>query len=101
MYKAPFAKKNNRIQTAIFPRQLIKAYEFEKAVEKNLNKIRNIPVLFSWGIKDFAFKQHQLERFKKHFPNHETQLLEAGHFWQDEQGEYAADLIIKWHQNNF
>ncbi len=101
MYKAPFAKKNNRIQTAIFPRQLIKAYEFEKAVEKNLNKIRSIPVLFTWGIKDFAFKQNQLERFKKHFPNHETQLLEAGHFWQDEQGEYAADLITEWYQNNF
>jgi len=100
MYKAPFAKKGNRIQTAIFPRQLVKAYEFEKAVEKNLNKIGSIPVLFTWGIKDFAFKQDQLERFKKHFPNHETHLLEAGHFWQDEQGNYASELIRKWHQIN-
>jgi len=101
MYKAPFAYRGNRIQTAIFPRQLIKAFEFEKTVEKDLNKISRIPVLFTWGIKDFAFKVDQLERFKKHFPNHQTQLLEAGHFWQDEQGNYASELIRKWHQINF
>jgi len=101
MYKAPFVKKENRIQTAIFPRQLVKAYEFEKAVENNLKKIASMPVLFTWGTKDFAFKQNQLERFKKHFHNHETQLLEAGHFWQDEKGELAADLITDWYKNNF
>ncbi|MFQ5864727.1 MAG: alpha/beta fold hydrolase [bacterium] len=101
MYKAPFADNRNRIQTAIFPRQLVKAYEFEKAVEQNLNKIGSTPVLFTWGTKDFAFREDQLERFKEHFPNHQTQLLEAGHFWQEEQGENAADLITAWYQNNF
>ena len=101
MYKAPFTEKNNRIQTAIFPRQLIKAYDFEKTVEKNLNKISSIPVLFTWGVKDFAFKVDQLERFKKHFPNHQTHLLEAGHFWQDEQGDFVSELITEWYKSNY
>ncbi len=101
MYKAPFTEKNNRIQTAIFPRQLIKAYDFEKTVEKNLNKISSIPVLFTWGVKDFAFKVDQLERFKKHFPNHQIHLLEAGHFWQDEQGDFVSELITEWYKSNY
>ena len=101
MYKAPFAKKSNRIQTAIFPRELIKAYEFEKTVEKNLKKIGNIPVFFTWGIKDFAFKADQLERFKKHFPNNQTHLLKAGHFWQEEKGEEASKLIREWYRDKF
>ena len=101
MYKAPFTEKNNRIQTAIFPRQLIKAYDFEKTVEKNLNKISSIPVLFTWGVKDFAFKVDQLERFKRHFPNHQIHLLEAGHFWQDEQGDFVSELITEWYKSNY
>ena len=100
MYKAPFTEKNNRIQTAIFPRQLIKAYDFEKTVEKNLNKISSIPVLFTWGIKDFAFKVDQLERFKKHFPNHQIHLLEAGHFWQEEKGVLVSELICDWYHKS-
>lgn len=100
MYEAPFTEKNNRTQTAIFPRQLIKAYEFEKTLEKKLNKISNIPVLFTWGVKDFAFKIDQLERFKRHFPIHQTHLLETGHFWQDEQGELVNKLISDLYHKN-
>jgi hypothetical protein len=31
-----------------------------------------------------------------HFPNHEHHALHASHFWQDDQGEVAADHIIDW-----
>ncbi len=100
MYELPFADKDNRIQTAIFPRELIKAFRFEKSVEDNLKKIKNIPVLFTWGIKDFAFRIAQLKRFKTYFPNHRTHYLLAGHFWQEEKGEEASELIRKWYKNH-
>ncbi len=102
MYEAPFRDKMNRIQTAIFPRQLIKAHEFEAKVESGLKTLAEKPVLFLWGNRDFAFKEPELERFKSHFPNHVHHPLEASHFWQDEQGEVASDYIIDWaRQNNW
>ncbi|MCH8961718.1 MAG: hypothetical protein IH820_10465 [Bacteroidetes bacterium] len=96
MYEAPFRDKRNRIQTAIFPRQLVKAHAFEAKVESGLGKLAEKPVLFLWGNEDFAFQQPELERFKSHFPNHVHHPLEASHFWQDEQGEVASDYIIDW-----
>jgi haloalkane dehalogenase len=96
MYEAPFRDKTNRIQTAIFPRQLVKAHDFEAKVESGLMKLAEKPVLFLWGSKDFAFKKPELKRFKSHFPNHVHHPLEASHFWQDDQGENASDYIIDW-----
>lgn len=86
----------NRIQTAIFPRQLVKAHEFEAKVESGLKTLADKPVLFLWGNRDFAFKEPELEPFKSHFPNHVQHPLEASHFWQDEKGEVASDYIIDW-----
>jgi len=99
MYEAPFIDKANRIQTSIFPRQLVKAYKFEKAVELGLQALREKPVLLLWGNKDFAFKQSELERFKAIFPDHSYHALAASHFWQDEQGELASSYINDWVRN--
>ncbi|MFQ5569656.1 MAG: alpha/beta fold hydrolase [Rhodothermales bacterium] len=96
MYEAPFRDRANRIQTAIFPRQLVKAYEFEAEVEAGLEALAEKPVLFLWGTNDFAFQEPELERFKALFPNHLYHPLEASHFWQDDQGEVASDYIIDW-----
>ncbi len=96
MYEAPFRDKKNRKQTSIFPRQLVKAYDFEAQVEAGLDKLAEKPVLFLWGNKDFAFQKPELERFKSHFPNHVYHSLEASHFWQDEQGEVASDFLLDW-----
>ena len=96
MYRAPFLDRANRIQTAIFPRQLVKAQAFEAEVEAGLSELASKEVLFLWGTEDFAFKQPELKRFMTHFPNHEHHPLHASHFWQDDQGEVAADHIIDW-----
>lgn len=96
MYEAPFIDKENRAPTSIFPRQLVKAYKFEEAVELGLPVLREKPVLLLWGSKDFAFKKSELERFKATFPNHSYHSLDASHFWQDEQGELASNYIDDW-----
>jgi len=101
MYSAPFDKLENRIQTAIFPRQLVKAKIFELEVEEGLQNFKDTPVLFTWGTEDFAFKEAERKRFQNIFKNHETVLLDASHFWQDEEGEKASQAILEWHQKTF
>ena len=97
MYRAPFQDKKNRKQTSIFPRQLVKAKVFEEEVENGLERIQHIPVLFTWGTEDFAFRELERARFQKIFKNHKTVLLHASHFWQDEQGEKASEAIKDWY----
>lgn len=96
MYRAPFEEKTNRIQTAIFPRQLVKAREFEAEVEAGLSRLASKEVLLLWGTEDFAFRDPELNRFKNLFENHEHQPLHASHFWQDEQGVAAASHVMDW-----
>lgn len=95
-YLAPFADRRNRRQTSIFPRQLIKADAYLKEVEQGLQTVADRPVLFAWGTEDFAFREAEREKFQTIFPNHETVLLYASHFWQDDRADEAADAIIKW-----
>ena len=96
MYKAPFKDGKNYKQTAIFPHELYHSSDFLKRIESSLHKIKEKPVLFTWGNKDFAFQQPELELFKSFFPNHLVKFLDASHFWQDEKGELAAKHIKKW-----
>lgn len=98
MYEAPFRRPGNRIQTAIFPRQLVKAEKFEAQVESRLEDLADKPVLFVWGTEDFAFRQRELDRFKSHFPNHVHHPLDASHFWQDERAGTASGHLRDWAQ---
>ena len=41
-------------------------------------------------------QQPELNIFKSLFPNHKVKYLNAGHFWQDEKGELAAQYIKDW-----
>ena len=96
MYLAPFRRYADRKQTSISPRQLIKAADYLSGVEKGLERIRDRPVFLPWGIKDFAFGETERQRFEGVFPDHKTLLLNAGHFWQEDAGEEAADAIGEW-----
>lgn len=96
MYKAPFIDGNNYKQTAIFPKELNNSKEFLSKVDNGLHKLKEKPVLFTWGNRDFAFQRPALNIFQSIFKNHQTKMLEASHFWQDEQGVVASKYIKEW-----
>ena len=96
MYLAPFRRRADRKQTSISPRQLTKAAEYLSTVEGGLGRISDRPTLLTWGVKDFAFRDAARQRFEEAFPDHQTVLLDASHFWQEDAGEEAADAIQKW-----
>ena len=96
MYLAPFRSRADRKQTSISPRLLVKAVDYLDSVEEGLERIADRPTLLTWGVKDFAFQEEARQRFEKAFPDHETVLLDASHFWQEDAGEEAADAIQVW-----
>ena len=95
MYAAPF-RTGDRIQTSIFPRELIKAVELEQQAEHGLESLRDRPALLLWGTKDFAFKDTERRRFEDAFADPRTVLLDASHFWQEDQPDVAVHEIRQW-----
>jgi len=79
---------------------LIDFHDFLSIQPSSLYKLKEKPVLFTWGSKDFAFKEKELNIFKMMFPHHRVELLNASHFWQDEKGEVAAQFVIEWAKEN-
>ena len=96
MYLAPFRRRRDRKQTSISPRELIKAADYLQTVENGLASLGDRPVLFTWGTKDFAFRDAERARFEGHFPNHKTILLDASHFWQEDAAEEVSEAIRNW-----
>lgn len=100
MYKAPFENGINFKQTAIFPKELYNSKKFLSKIESSLYILKDKPVLFTWGAHDFAFQKPELKIFQSIFKNHQVQLLDASHFWQDEQGELASKYLKNWASKN-
>lgn len=95
MYAGPF-RTGDRIQTSIFTRELIKAVELEQQAEHGLESLRDRPALLLWGTKDPAFKDTERHHFEEALPNHRTVLMDASHFWQEDQPDVAVHEIRQW-----
>lgn len=98
MYLAPFADRNSRAPTHVFPAQLWDAEVFLQEVYAGLQRLSDRPALIAWGLEDFAFQEPERTRFETLFPNHQTVLLkEAAHFIQEDAPSEIAQAIRKWY----
>lgn len=91
-YRGPFARREDRRPTHVFPREILRSREFLAEVEQGLSRLRDLPTLILWGDRDIAFRDTERKRFEQLFPRHKTVVLAgAGHFVQED----AADEIIE------
>jgi len=98
MYLAPFKEGHRRTATHVFPAQLRDAEKFLSNIYMQLDTLSDRPVLFVWGMQDFAFQKPELSRFESIFQKHQTVLLEnAGHFIQEDALGNIADAIRKFY----
>ena len=94
MYLAPWRDPARRTAAVIAPRQLVAASSYLEDVEANLPKLADRPALIVWGMKDFAFRDAERERFERLFLRHKTVLLDdASHFLQEDAGDRIAESI--------
>jgi haloalkane dehalogenase len=94
MYFAPWRNRARRTAAVIAPRQLVVASPYLREVESNLARIADRPALIVWGLRDFAFRAAERERFERTFPKHKTvRIFDASHFLQEDAGEQIAAAI--------
>lgn len=66
-----------------------------QSVLDRIAALRHVPVLIVWGMKDSAFKPHQLERWRSLLPNATiVEVAAAGH-WPHEEEPAAVISAIK------
>ena len=77
-----------------FPKYMLKADEWLKNVWERKAVIEEKPVMLAWGLKDFAFRKEQLEKFSLFFKNKTVFTFDdTGHFVQEEKGNELVPLI--------
>ena len=83
---APYDSWNNRIAVQEFVRDIPlapshRSYATLSDVEQSLERFRDRPVQFIWGMRDWCFSPVFLEEFKRRFPRARVREIDsAGHY---------------------
>lgn len=97
MYSGPFPTAASREPVRVLPREIRTARPFLSRLEASLPAIADKPALLVWGDADIAFKEPDRRRWQQVLTHRRDHTLPgAGHFWQDDAGEQAAEAIRRW-----
>ncbi len=95
-YLAPYDSWHNRIAVQRFVediplRHSDRAWPLINETAGKLEKLRSLPMLICWGMKDFVFDVHFLDEFARRFPDAEIHRFDdAGHYILED----ARDEVI-------
>ena len=96
---APYNCWQNRIATLRFVEDIpIKpgdpSFETVKTVQNELHRLRDLPMLICWGMKDFVFTKAYLDEWRHRFPDARVHTFEdAGHYVLEDAAETVVDHI--------
>jgi len=87
-YLAPFTDRDSRGRV-LWPlaHALLGSSQYYESLWQQRNKLRELPVLIVWGLKDSAFKPTQLARWRDALPIAQVVELPVGHWPQEEASE--------------
>ncbi|MCE9533681.1 MAG: alpha/beta fold hydrolase [Planctomycetes bacterium] len=94
----PYDSWKNRIAVSKFVQTIpLKpadpGYEIVSEVEQGLERLKNVPMLLAWGMRDFVFDHHFLAEWQRRFPEAKVLKFEdAGHYILEDASE---ELIPK------
>ena len=101
-YLAPYDSWANRVAVLRFVQDIPlqegdSSYARVSEVEKNLGRLRGVPMLICWGEKDFVFDRHFLEEWRRRFPDAEVhRFADAGHYVLEDAGEEIIPLVQRF-----
>lgn len=96
-YRRPFATRDSRRPTSVFPRCITSSAQFLAEVEQGLQRLSETPALIVWGDRDPAFRPSERERFERVLSDHTTiELPGAGHYLPEEAPDEIVAAIRRW-----
>lgn len=93
-YRDALPTPQSRMGAAEFPRQLIESSLWLGDLSQEVaDRLRNVPLLLTWGIHDLAFTQSYMDRFRQDFASVIVTRLDAKHYIQeDAPGEISKAI---------
>lgn len=101
-YLSPYDTPANRIGTLRFVQDIPlqpgdAGYSTLVEAEALLRRFRQLPVFIGWGLKDFVFDHHFLDRFRELLPEAEVHALaDAGHYVLEDAHERLVPAIRRF-----
>ncbi len=93
-YREALSSPKRRIGAAEFPRQLIESTLWLGDLSDEVrDQLRNVPILLTWGLHDFAFGRAYMERFREDFNASQLVRLDAKHYIQEDTPAEVASAI--------
>lgn len=97
-YRAALGTPARRQASAVLPREIVHATELLTRVEQGLADQRHLPALVLWADRDIAFRESELARWQREWPQAEVVPVPgAGHFVQSDAPDACADAIRDWY----
>jgi haloalkane dehalogenase len=96
---APYNSWRNRMATLMFVKDIPlsssdPSYALAIDVDKNLIKLKHLPMLICWGKHDFVFDRDYLEEWQIRFPDAEVhELTDAGHYLLEDAPQTVLSLV--------
>jgi len=103
---APYNSWANRIATHEFVRDIPlstrdRSYAMLEGIERRLPSLRGRPWQFIWGMRDWCFTPHFLDRFLEFIPDAEVhRLTDAGHYVVEDAHERITPLMQQFFANH-
>lgn len=98
-YLAPYDSWRNRIALQRFIEDIPlrpshRSWSLIAETAGKLEKLRSVPMLICWGMRDFVFDRHFLDEFNRRFPNAEVHRFDdAGHYILEDARDDVIPLI--------
>ena len=73
------------------------SYDVVTATQDGLTRLRDVPVLICWGMRDFVFDRHFLAEWQRRFPRAEVHRFEdAGHYVLEDAHKEIVPLVRRF-----
>lgn len=93
-YLRPLATPEDRQGCLVFPKQIVGSSKWLARLWQKMPALEGIPKTFVWGMKDIAFRDKELKRWERTFPEARSIRLDGvGHFVQEEAPEALAEAV--------
>ena len=98
-YVYPYDSWSNRIAVLRFVQDIPiepgdPSYDLVSWVQEHLHRLRSVPMLVLWGMKDFVFDHHFLEEWQRRFPAARVHRFpHAGHYLFEDEADPVSGLV--------
>ena len=99
MYRGPFPTPASRLPARVLAGQIRTAGPFLADLSDRVQALTGMPSLLLWADRDIAFHDSQRREWQRRLTDRTDHTLAgAGHFWPDDAGEEAAEVIAGWYR---